>query len=301
MNENLDYKPDPINTAFACIDLITVASHLGNSETKPFITCATAAINNISAFSSQKHHAIEELADAEWNIGMRDLKYSDSPMIEARHEAEQGNLEKAYKIISGFGETLYVNHKEAGYELLFDDAIKRSDLKAAVYFAERPPSRIYARDLTMWRRIAELQIHAGNRKSASMSYSKSSEALDQVISEKTISSAEIAQVLQLGNSMLRNGINHQGKHILMLAQSLADKGRTDEDKIKSLIFIASAFMQNEMFSNAKLAIKQAYSDAHRYDTTQPFGEMRKVELLTDIGNALIAISPKGSAPNSMLH
>ena len=285
---SLTKTEDARNLAFACIDMVAVAARLESQDLMaPFVDCSTSAIARISV-APMKNSAIEALSKAKDEAGVSNFAPSNSPFIEAIREARAGNAQKSYEIVSGLGQNLYVDHKGAAYEQVFSDAIKRGDLKTALYFAERPARQLSYQEVSVWQRLAEKQIEIGNRQSASDSYRKASLALGRIRSSAKIYLFDIQSVVRLGESMLHNGMKDEGRRTLLLVQPLLERisEKRIDDRVKASITISEPFWQLGMRAEAKRLIQQAYFYAHSYDTKRLYGDMEKARLLALIGQTI---------------
>lgn len=68
---------------------------------------------------------------------------------------------KALAIASSLSQNLYVDHGQAAYKRIFDDAMMRGDLNTALYLAEHPVRLAKWTQADVWRQIAELQATRG--------------------------------------------------------------------------------------------------------------------------------------------
>ncbi|HAY26543.1 MAG TPA: hypothetical protein DCY47_03320 [Candidatus Accumulibacter sp.] len=239
-----------------------------------------------------KNSAIEALSKAKDEAGISNFAPSNSPFIEAIREARAGNAQKSYAIISGLGQNLYVDHKGAAYEQVFSDAIRRGDLKTALYFAERPARQLSYQEVSVWQRLAEKQIEIGNRQSASDSYGKASLALGRINSSANIYLFDIQSVVRLGESMLQNGMKDEGRRTLLLVQPLLERisEKRIDDRAKASIAFSGALWRLGMQAEAKRLIQQAYFYAQSYDTKSLYGDMEKARLLASIGQSITMYS-----------
>lgn len=292
---------DPGSLAFACIDLVAVAGRLESRDhVPPFIECATSSIAKIDK-TSMKSHASEALAKAEDEAGYSSAS-SDSPIVEAMREARAGNIEKSYQIIvSKFGENLYVDQRMAAYEKVFNDAISRGDLKTALYYAERPVRQLSSHEVSIWRQLAEKQIEMGDRPSASDSYRKALSILDRLNTSPQVYEFDISAIVNLGESMLRNGMQDEGRRTLLLSQSLLERISEKQmlDRTTASISVSKSLWRIGVNTYAKKLIQQAYSYANSYDTKKLHGEMDKARLLALIGQA-ISIFPDSKQLNKLI-
>jgi len=289
---SLNKTEDARNLAFACIDMVAVAARLESQDLMaPFVDCSTSAIAKIGV-APMKNSAIEALSKAKDEAGISNFAPSNSPFIEAIREARAGNAQKSYAIISGLGQNLYVDHKGAAYEQVFSDAIRRGDLKTALYFAERPARQLSYQEVSVWQRLAEKQIEIGNRQSASDSYGKASLALGRINSSANIYLFDIQSVVRLGESMLQNGMKDEGRRTLLLVQPLLERisEKRIDDRAKASIAFSGALWRLGMQAEAKRLIQQAYFYAQSYDTKSLYGDMEKARLLASIGQSITMYS-----------
>ncbi|EXI66039.1 MAG: hypothetical protein AW08_02778 [Candidatus Accumulibacter adjunctus] len=294
---SLNKTEDARSRAFACIDMVSVAARLQSRDLMaPFLDCSNSAIAKIRV-AGMRMSAVEALATAKDEAGISNFAPSDSPFFEAIREARAGNTEKSYEIVSGLRQNLYVDHKGEAYEQVFSDAIRRGDLKTAVYLAERPAGQLAYREVSVWQRLAEKQIETGDRESASDSYGKASLAVGRISSSANIYFFDIQSVVRLAESMLRHGMKEEGRRTLLLVQPLLERisERRIDDRIKASIAVAEPLSRLGMRSEAKRLIRQAYFYAHSYDTERLHGDMEKARLLASIGQSISLYSKLGSS------
>ena len=254
----------------------------------PFIKCASIAISNIDKTKMQKL-ASKALAKVKEEIRHSDTSLSNWPSVESLHEARSGNTQKAYAIVSGLGQNFYVDHKSAAYEQVFNDALKRGDLKTAIFFAERPVRKMPHHEMSVWQKLAEKQTELGDHHSASESYRKASSYLNGIISSRRIHLFDIKNILSLGDSIFRASMKEEGHRIILLAKSLIDRipERRIDDRIKASIFVSESLWNSGIQEEAKKLIQQAYFYAHLYDKD---GKRQKARLLSAIGQSLLMFS-----------
>lgn len=285
---SLKKTDDARNLAFACIDMVAVAARLESHDLMAsFVDCSNSAIAKISV-APMKKSAIEALSRAKDEAGNSTFTPSNSPFNEAIREARAGNAQKSYEIVSGLGQNLYVDHKGAAYEQVFSDAIRRGDLKTALYFAERPARQLSYQEVSVWQRLAEKQIESGNRQSASDSYGRASLALGRIDSSANIYLFDIQSAVRLGESMLQNGMKDEGRRTLRRVQPLLERisEKRIDDRVKASIAVSGALWRLGMQTEAKRLIQQAYFYAHSYDTKRLHGDMEKARLLASIGQSI---------------
>jgi tetratricopeptide (TPR) repeat protein len=280
---------DPGSLAFACIDLVKVAGQLeSRDQVAPFVECATSSIAKIDK-APMKSHSTEALVEAEYEAGYANLTLSDLPIIKALREARAGNMEKSYQVIvSEFGENLYVDHKMAAYGLVFNDAIKRNDIKTALYFAERPITQLFSNEISVWKQLAEKQIEMGDRQSASESYRKALSAFDRLNGSPQTYRFDISAIVNLGESMLQNGKTDEGRRILLLSQPLLERISEKQmlDRTTVSVLVSNSLWKIGMKTEAKKLIQQACFYAYSYDTKKLHGDMDKARLLAFIGQTI---------------
>jgi hypothetical protein len=284
---------NPVSLAFACIDLVKVAGEIkSRGQIAFFVECATVSINEIDKTSMRKH-ATEKLAEMEFEVGYEKLILSDLPSIDALRKARAGNIEKSYRVIvSEFGENLYVDHSLTAYERVYSDAIKRGDLKTAQFFAERPVRQLLYYEVSVWRRLAEKQSEQGERKLASESYGRALSTVDRLNASPEVYDSDIRDIVNLGESLCRNGRQDEGHRTLLIAKSLLEKisEKRIDDRIEASILVSKSLWQLGIKTDAKKLIQQAYSDVHSYDTIKPIHAMQKAEWLVQIGQTISMFS-----------
>ena len=292
---------DTGSLAFACIDLVAVAGRLESRDhIPPFIECATSSIAKIDK-TSMKNRASEALAKAEDEAGYSNAS-PDLPIVVAMREARTENIEKSYQIIvSKFGENLYVDQRMAAYEKVFNDAISRGDLKTALYFAERPVRQLSSHEISVWRQLAEKQIEMGDKESASDSYRKALTILDRLNASPRVHEFDISAVVNLGESMLRNGMEDEGRRTLLLSQPLLERVSEKQmlGRITASISVSKSLWRIGVNTEAKKLIQHAYSYAHSYDTKKRLGDMHKARLLARIAQA-ISTFPESKQLSSLI-
>lgn len=281
----LIHDTDSLNRAFGCIDMVAVSARLKNRGLmNKFTDCANSAIRQIE-HARRKNNAIEALGLSQIEMKGFVLPPSTSPILEAIRHARSGQIEKSYEMISGFGENLYVSHKSYAYGLIFDDAIKRGDLHTAQYFAQRGDGDT---QISIWQSLAEKQFELKSQSAAVKSYTKALTAAKTLNVATDVNLFNIHSLVRLGQSLIQHGMKEEGYKTLTIARSSIDKisPMNMEDRVLASIAVSDAFWHNGWKRGANDLIRQAYFDAHSYDTTQPFGEMRKLDLLVSIGESI---------------
>lgn len=302
LRENLGKTTEATTLAFSCTDMVSVAGRLGKLEqVSPFIECARAATRRIDKYSTREL-ANERLADAAQAVGLTYSGASVSPYGEAIREARLGNVKKSYDIVTGLNSNLYVDHKLGAYSAVLDDAIKRSDLKTAHFFAEGPLRKGVSQEVGVWQRIAEKEAQLGDLKSAGESYARAVSALGRGDSRYYVS--DVLVFLRLGESMLRNGLNDEGRRVILLAlplfEGVADKRRID-DLVTASVAVAESLWRIGMSAEAKNFLRQAYGLASTFDVSKGFGDSKKASLLSAVGSAAATFSSVNSPNKSVKH
>jgi len=275
--------------AFTCIDMAEIAWKKNNlTQSTMYIKCASTAINNIKN-SKFKKITIKQLERTKDILHYSNTTETGSYFSQAIREARSGHIKKSYQIVSKLRQNLYVDHKLSAYKRVFNDAIKRNDLIAANYFAERPVRKLPYLTITIWKTFAEKQFGTGEQKSALISYKKASSVLNKISASPKVYLSDIKSILQLSESMLRNNLKNDGRQTLLLAQRLLGKipeNRVD-DHAKASILVSEALWQNKMKNEAKKLFKDTYDYTLLYDTNKPHKHRKKARLLSAIGQLAV--------------
>jgi tetratricopeptide (TPR) repeat protein len=278
--------------AFSCIDMVSVAGRLGKPEqASPFIECAKTAIGRANK-SLQRTAANERLADAAQDFGLNYSGTTVSPYGEAIREARSGNAKKSYDIVTSLSANLYVDHKIGAYGAVLSDAIKRNDLKTAHFFAEHALRKGVSQEVEVWQKIAEKEIQLGDLKSAGESYARAASALNSGDSRYYV--ADVLVFLQLGESMLRNGLTNEGRRVILLTLPLfegtSDKRRED-DLVRATVAVAESLWRIGMQAEAKKFLRQAYRLASSYEVSKrSYSGAEKARFLAAVGSVAVTFS-----------
>jgi tetratricopeptide (TPR) repeat protein len=295
LKEVLDSPSEATSQAFSCIDMVSVAGQLGKREQAlPFVECAKSAIGRISDRSKRKW-ADGRLADAAQSI---ELVYSGarvSPYGEAIREARSGNAKKSYDIVASLNANLYVDHQLSAYSEVLNDALRRNDLKTAYFFAERALRKGLSQEVSVWQKIAEKEVELGAKKSASESYGRAVSALHPGDSRYYVT--DVLIFLRLGESMLRNGLNDEGRRVILLTLPLFD-GTADKRRLDDLVIASAAVAESlwkiGMRTEAKNFLREAYRQASVYGVGKVYYRAsEKARLLTVVGLTAVAFSAGG--------
>ena len=149
--------------------------------------------------------------------------------------ARAGKYELALSLISNLGENLYVSHKQDAFRDVFDDAGARKDIKTAEYFLKNGGDTARWISSKKWTDLAQLQIHAGKKKDAQVSYSN---ALEAVVGLGKIQryDSDVIALTKLIDAMLQSGLQEQARqalaHAIEIEADISDKHQ--ERKIKAI-------------------------------------------------------------------
>lgn len=289
IRDNFRKTKNSKDLAYTCMDMAEVAWNVNDiDQTTMYIECASLAINNIKG-SKVKKRAIEKLERTKDKLHYFSTSETRSNSTLAIREARVGHIEKSYELISKLGSNLYVDHRLSAYKRVFNDAIKRNDLKGANYFAKRPVSDLSYISISTWTTLAEKQFETEAKKSALVSYKKAYTVLDKINTSPKVHLFDIKSILQLSDSMLRNNVKEQGRKSLLLAKQLLGKipKKRVDDQVKASILVSNALWQNQMKKEAKVLFKSSYEYTKLYDTGKLHGKMKKARLLNAIGQLAV--------------
>lgn len=295
--ESLGKPLEATSQAFSCIDMVSVAGRLGKPEQAlVFVECARSAIGKISDRSKSKR-ANEGLADAAQDIGLAYAGASVSPYGEAIREARSGNANKSYDIVTNLNANLYTDHKLSAYSEVLNDAIRRNDLRTAHFFAERALRKGLSQEVGVWQKIAEKEVELGEKKSARESYAHAVSALHPGESRYYV--ADVLIFVRLGESMLRNGLNVEGRRVILLTLPLLE-GSSDKRRKDDLVIASAAAAESlwkiGMRAEAKHFLQDAYQLASAFDAGKvSYGASEKARLLAVVGSAAVTFS-SGNSP-----
>lgn len=277
------------DSAFAYIDLAQVAVRQNKSQMTPeLIESGISAAKTIKRDFSRKL-ALDRLASVAIEAGYTKGLPKTLPDTQAVQEARSGNLKKALAIASGLSRNMYVDHGLAAHERIFDDAVKREDLNAALYFAENSVQPIPWRQANAWRQIAELQAKKGVKQDAANSYLRASQA----ISDSPGYLGQVKSTLSLGASMHQNGFEAEGRKATLDALAMIDlipERRTD-DRISAATLAAETLWRYGIHSEAKQQALRAYRAASGYSDKNG---SKKALLLSELGEATSTFIAKAS-------
>lgn len=289
---SLGKTSEPEAQAFSCIDMVSVVGRHGKPEqASPFVECAKSALNRINN-RSIRARANEHLADVVQDIGLNYSGTTVSPYGDAIREARYGNAKKSYDIVTSLSSNLYVDHKIGAYGAVLSDAIKRNDLKTAHFFAEHALRKGVSQEVGVWQKIAEKEIQNGDLESAGESYARAASALNPGDSRYYV--ADVLVFLQLGESMLRNGLTSEGRRVILLALPLiegtSDKRRED-DLVRATVAVAETLWRIGMPAEAKRFLRQAYRLASTYDVSKSsYSGAEKARFLAAVGSSAVTFS-----------
>jgi tetratricopeptide (TPR) repeat protein len=224
------------------------------------------------------------LADVGETAGYTKSLPKKSPYLQIVEIARSGNPEKALAEASKFSQNLYMDHGLVASLMVFDDAVKREDLKTMIYFANYSFKNISDYNANAWQKIAELQIKKGDRHNAKRSYERALMEINNSPSPYRFLS-EVKAQLAIGESMITNGLTQEGQNIIIDSERIANfipKIRIDEH-IKANILLAKAFWNLKKYESAKEKIILAYNSAHTYKGNY---KLRKSNLLSEIATTI---------------
>lgn len=280
--------------AYTCLDMAEIAWKINVlTQSRMYMKCASSAIKNIKDSKIRKR-TIKKLERTEDVISYSNTSEAGSSISMAIRHARSGNINKSYKIVSKLKQNLYVDHKLTAYKRVFNDAIKRKDLKAAKYFAERPVRKLPYLTISIWTILAKKQLEMGDKKSALTSHKKASYAIDKIKISPIIYYSHIKSILQFSESMFQHGFEKEGRQSLLLAQRLLDKiaKKRLDIRIKASILVSEALWQNKLQNEAKILFKIAYEYTHLYDTNKRYRVMNKARFLSAIGQLAVTFGTK---------
>lgn len=269
------------DSALVYIDLAEVSvRHPKDQLTSELIESGISAAKAINQDSIRKW-ALERLANVAIKAGYTKGLPESSPYTQAIQEARSGNSQKALAIASGLSQNLYVDHGQAAYMRIFDDAVKRGDLKTALYFAEHPVRPVSWTQANVWRQIAELQATRGAKQDAATSYLRASKAISES-RERYLE--EVKGMLSLGASMHQNGFEAEGRKASLDALAMIDliPDRRTDDTVRAATLMAETLWRYGMHSEARQLTLRAYRLASGYSEKKG---MEKARLLSGLGQA----------------
>jgi hypothetical protein len=278
------------DSAFAYRDLAQVAVRIQKNELAiALIELGILSANTINQAPMQGL-ALESLANVAAEAGYTKRQPEKSPYAVALQEARLGNLQKAHAIVSGLSSTLYVDHGLVAYKNVFDDAVKRGDLTAALYFAENPVRKISWVESDVWRQVAELQVKNGVKTYAFSSYHWAELAIS-INTEKIGYFEEVKAAVALAESMRQNGFDAEGGKVILDALAKIDliPERRADDRIKACTLLSEALWRSGMFAEAKQQILRAYRLANGYGGR---ADSERSSLLSGIGQATSTFIPQ---------
>jgi len=269
------------NSAFAYRDLAQVAVRYTKSKmVLALIESGVSAAKSINQ-ESMRQLALEEFANVAVEAGYTKWLSESSAYMQAIQQARLGHSEKALAIASKFSQNLYVDHGQDAHKRIFDDAMKREDLKTALYFVAHPVRPVSWIQTSAWRQIAELQVRKGASQDAAHSYRRASQAISDS-PEVVRYLEEVKGLLTLGASMRQNGFEAEGRKVTLDAVALVGlipERRTD-DRVSAAILCAKALWQFGLHSEAKLQALASYRAARGYSDKNG---MEKARLLSELG------------------
>jgi hypothetical protein len=296
IRQHLDKAKDPLSRTFACVDLAATAARLGRRDlTSDFVECGVAESRKIDR-PSPRESALQDLGLAAEKVGYWNRRLLLPPYALAIREAAGGNVQEAHSIVSRLRQNLYVDHGAEAYEKVFDDAIKRNDLRTAIYFAERPVRNIGANIAGAWQKIAEKQAEQGDNQMAAESYRKAAAALLEDRAEFHRYPFEVRRAIHLGESMRRNGMGDEGRRIILQVPPMIFKIRAQniDGRIESITAASEAFWRLGMRVEAKKMLLEGYRSAHSYDVSRLGGKSQKARHLCAIGHTASIFSVKSN-------
>lgn len=284
----IDSTPDPFNAAFTYLDLARLQHRLNQRDAaKGMLSAGVTAAGKINA-SVSKLAAVDQLT--EFSLEMGEIEFAERYGNRNRllpsyvlFEAERGNRQKALELISQLQNGLYVGRKSETQSRLVSNAVKRRDLDAAVFYAERltgcPPSV----EATAWTHIAELQVTQGQREKAQTSYARARDSMREK-REHEYFSFEILATLALGKSMFQNGFVQDGHRVISetIQQMRTIPRRRIEDLISVQAKIAMALGSMGRTTEATNLVSEAYHEAHVFPQDKLFAQMTQARLLSEI-------------------
>lgn len=271
------------NSAFAYIDLAEVSARYPKSQlASELIESGISAAKAIKQESTRKY-AFEKLANVALKVGYTKGLPESFPYIQAIQEARSGNPKRALAIASGLSQNLYVDHGQAVYMRIFDDAVMRGDLNTALYFAEHPIRPVSWTQANVWRQIAELQATRGAKQDAAASYLRASKAIFES-REAVRYLEEVKGMLSLGASMRQNGFESEGRKASLDALAMIGliPERRTNDRVSATTLMAETLWRYGMHSDARQLTLRAYRLASGYSEKKG---MEKARLLSGLGQA----------------
>jgi len=250
-----------------------------------------------------RDNAIERLVRTAVEIGDTEAAKSGKfPSVMGLIAARSGDFRGAYALISrlpGGNASLYVDYRGEAYLKIIRDALHRSDLATAVYFAEHPFDRLVGSSIVIWTSIAELQIKNGDTKSARKSY----ETAAAVLGTKDTWDYyldEVAATLRLGESMISNGMEDEGERMICTAmrQVATIPQRRLDDRIRANATVAKSLWRIRAYPQSTSLFLSAYQLARSYDMSKLHADQHKPEVLVEIGKAVGDLPEGASTPGA---
>ncbi len=230
------------------------------------------------------------------SINLTRFSYGDQKQLiasNALYESAKGNRREALAFTSKLGNGMYVGWRTETQAKLISNAIKRHDVDSAIFYAEQFSDLLLSKKMKAWTQIAELQTSQGDRKAATLSFTKAINTFGQK-TESEYFNFEIMAELALGKSLIQNGLNTEGNQVFSSAihHSRTIPRRRMQDRISIKVNIANALNLVKRTAEAKKLIADAYLEAHNFPQDQQFVKMHQASLLSEIALAAAKLGLK---------
>ena len=273
------------HAAFAYIDLAQVAMQRGNRALAVELVAAGAVAAQAMESQRGRASALEKLANIGIEVGYQ--KDLPKPSVAARavQQARAGRAPQALAMVSRLSQNLYVDHGQAAYARVLEDAIQREDVGTALYFAQHPVRPTTWGQTDTWRQVAELQAQQGAQQEAAQSYQRASQAmLGQ--HENTRYFEHVRSALRLSTSMYAHGLQAEARQTTLAALDMAAliAERRADDRIRAATLAAQVLWQQGQPAEAKQQVLRAYRAARAEVESGTKGTQGPARWLSELGH-----------------
>lgn len=240
----------------------------------------------------QKNSILESLDELAIDAGYERRIPKKSIYTLALSASRSGHPDKAIELLSPLPKNLYVDYGQVAYKRVFDDVIKRDDLKAALFFAEHPVRPIAWSHSSVWKQVGDLQIRHQQLVAAKTSYIN---ALGVIANSREHERyyEDISSQLNVGFAMLENGFKEQGFNAILATLPMLGhiNQRRVSDRIKATSLVAGALWKIGLEKEATGTLLKSYQLVSSYT---PEGNWGKAELLVDCAITLTSFEKEKS-------
>lgn len=293
-------SPDYLDAAFAYLDMAKFYAAL--SDRKKSKQLLQLAIESSKTWWGKtnlpKKAAVDAITRFAFESGEIDFaeKYGDRGQLLPNHAilaASQGKHTEAIALVQKLSVGMYVDYQSSTMARIFSDAIRRRDLDAAVFYAERTLKGNTVTKISQWRQIAELQNTFGAKPAAKTSYERAASAFKEKLEHEYFDS-EIKATLELGGSMIRSGFNAEGRTVIAstTSQLRTIPDRRLEDRIKTQISVALALCCIGKAAECTEMLLAAYRATNSDSKVKLRSQSERASVLSAIGLALAQLDLK---------